>query len=139
MKRTPYTHTRTYYAHNTGNDIQANLRVMYGQNPKADSSPAGADIEIDGVHYQIKSTRGTACHTHNAEYARTEYRDADAFIFVDRNTECAYILDFDEYVDMVKAFGEPTRESNGKNGGGDKIRFDRQYTKQSQWLEERVG
>lgn len=138
MKRTPYTHARTYYT-NRGQDAQANLRASYGLNPKADNLRAGADIKINGRAYQVKSSRATACHTHDAENARTEYRDADAFIFIDIHTERAYILDFDEYIDMVKAFGEFTRESNGKNGGGNKIRFNRQYTKQSRWLEERVN
>lgn len=137
MNRTPYLHASTYYAHNSGLDAQANLRVMYGQSPKADNLKGGADIVINGKGYQVKSARATACHTLNPEYARVEYADADGFIFIDIYTERAYILDVDEYVEMVKTFGESCADSR-KNGGAQKIRFNRQSAKQTEWLERRA-
>lgn len=138
MKRTPYTHTKSFYPHNTGTDAQANLRVMYGQNPKADNLPGGADILIDGKGYQIKSARATACHSLNPEHARTEYAEAYGFIFVDIKTETAYVLTIDEYIEMIKEFGTPDAES-GKNGGGDKIRFNRKFSEQTEWLAARAS
>lgn len=137
MTRTTYEHKKTYYSRNTGADAQANIRAQYGQDPRADKSKGGTDIIINGKGYQIKSTRATACHGLNPDNARAEYAAADGFIFIDINTERAYIMNFDEYVELVREFGEASIESP-KNGGTKKIRFNREFKRQSEYLEARA-
>lgn len=136
MKSFKYENTVVYYK-NIGQQAQASLRVMFGQDPKADNKPAGADIIINGLHYQIKSARATVCHTHSLEHVRTEYYKAEAFIYAEPVTCTAYIMTFDEFIEFATEFAEETYEST-KNNKGAKMRLGRKFKAQREWLQARV-
>lgn len=121
------------YPRNAGQQVQADLRAMFGQSPKADNQKAGADIIINGRGYQVKSARATVCHGWTIENVRTEYAGVDGFIFADVQTSQAYVMTVDEFVAFAGRFAERTSESN-KNGGRQKLRLNRQIAEQRKWL-----
>jgi hypothetical protein len=112
---------------------------MYGQDPKADNKPAGADIIIDGQALQIKSARATVCHGHAVEAIATEYAEADGFLFIDTATYTGYVMTSAEFIEFAREFAEPTRESGGKNGRGAKMRLNRRFSAQTAYLQARAS
>ena len=123
---------------NNGQHAEYCVRCMFGADTRADNRAGGADIVIDGIGYQIKSFRATACRGADAENVLKDYADADGFMFVDIENEIAYTMSPAEFIEFVKRFGEISRESSGKNGGHIKIRLNRKFTEQREYLKERA-
>lgn len=123
---------------NNGQHAEYLIRLMFGENTKADNRKGGADITINGKTYQIKSARATVCHGETLANIRAEYA-VDGFIFADIETLTAYEMTVAEFETFAETFAEKTRESNGKNGGGAKMRLNRQMTAQREWLAVRVA
>ena len=127
------------YPHNAGQQAQADLRRMFGQDPKADNLRAGADITISGRGFQVKSARATVCHGHAVEAIATEYAEADGFLFIDLTTYIGYVMTHAEFIEFAREFAEPTRESGGKNGRGAKMRLNRKFSAQTAYLQARAS
>lgn len=123
---------------NNGQHAEYCVRRMFGENAKADNRKGGADITINGKTYQIKSARATVCHGETLANIRAEY-EVDGFIFVDLDTATAYTMTTAEFVEFAETFAETAHESNGKNGGGAKMRLNRQFTAQREWLTTRAA
>lgn len=111
-------------------------RVRYtltGQRCRADNTPH--DKGADCLHYQIKSARATVCKGLDLiGYIRQEV--ATEFIYATQ-TDIAYIMSREEYIEFCLTFGTITRESE-KNGGGQKIRLKSESKALLVFLEERV-
>lgn len=123
---------------NNGQHAEYLIRLMFGENAKADNRKGGADITINGKTYQIKSARATVCHGETLANIRAEYA-VDGFIFADLETLTAYEMTVAEFETFAETFAEKTHESNGKNGGAVKMRLNRKFTEQRAYLERRVA
>lgn len=134
MKTFKFDNSHVYYK-NIGQQVEASLRAMFGFIPKADHNKGGHDIIIDGRTYQIKSLRATVCYGLDHENIRTEYAEADGFIFGEPTESIAYVMTFDEFIDFAKAFPYPDYDSQTKVA---KMRLDRKYKKQREWLQARA-
>lgn len=105
---------RTFYAKNSGKDLEAKLRFQYGFPWKADNKKGGHDIIIDGRTYQVKSYHATACKGWTLDNIAIEYKGVDGFIYIDRNTDTAHVMGWTEWLAFVEAFHDLDKTSKGE-------------------------
>ena len=119
------------------NGQQAEREVRYtltGKWYNADNRKGGADCN----GYQVKSFRATVCNGTTLNGIAEEYADVDGFIFADRETEQMFVMTADEWFDFCKVFAEADNGSKTSNGAKAKIRLNRQFKAQREWLRDRT-
>lgn len=115
---------------NNGQQVEVDLSyTLTGKPQKVSNEKGGADV----LTYQVKSFRATVCHGHDLNNILTEYKDAEAFAFCDRNEATWYEMTKAEFIEFVRLFAEYTYDSK-KNGGRCKVRLNRRIKEQKAYL-----
>lgn len=121
------------YKGNIGAHAEAHfVYELTGRMVKLSNVKGGTDC----LRWQVKSYRATVCHGVDVNNVLTEYATAERFAFVDSERGVWYDMSPAEFMDFARAFTESDRESS-KNGGGEKLRLNRKFVKQREYLEAR--
>ena len=119
--------------YNEGQKAEYCLRyTLTGERRKADRQKGGHDVTTsEGLNLQIKSYHATICNGESLDNIRTEYADADGFVYVEMKTLEAYVMNWTEWLAFVAVFAELDKGSNGKA----KMRMNRNRKALRQWAQ----
>lgn len=121
---------RTYK--NNGQHAEQTARfTLTGRIEKADNKPFWCGGDCGNI--QIKSSRATICKGLDIE-KHVMSDPAKFYGYVVSDFSKMYVMTKTEYTEFSKKFGTITTDSNGKNGGSQKIRLKTENREMIDWL-----
>lgn len=125
-------HIEGYYK-NRGQQAERAFRyTMTGRLEHADNLQ-GADC----LGIQVKTSKASICRGLDIR-AHVAQDSAEGYAYVLADLSTAYIMSPEEWIVFIDNFGHADRDSNGRNGGGIKIRLKTENKAMRTWLEART-
>lgn len=121
-------HIEGYYK-NRGQQAERAFRyTMTGRLEHADNLQ-GADC----LGIQVKTSKASICRGLDIR-AHVAQDSAEGYAYVLADLSTAYIMNPEEWVVFIDNFGHADRDSNGRNGGGVKLRLKTENKAMREWL-----